>query len=152
VAEAMSDTLCLGWLHEYWVEAARHLPAEGLDIDAYCAALLDRFANGRIEYRLRQIASDGAAKLRVRIAPVVLAERAAGRDGEASIRALATWILLTVGGSEFVDAESAAIHAALRNPVRVAVEGLVGLIDPRLSEDALVMKSVRRIVAEAGAG
>jgi fructuronate reductase len=149
VAEAMGDPLCLEWVNEYWDEAARHLRAPELDLDAYRDALVDRFENPRIEYKLRQIGTEGVAKLRMRIAPVVLAERAAGRDAEASLLALGTWLLLILGGTEFVDTEAAAIAAAARNPLRSAVEQLTGLVEPRLLEDPRVMSSLQRIAAQA---
>ena len=84
VAEAVGDPEVRSWVEQFWAEAVRHLPAEGLDLDAYRAALLDRFDNARIQHLLGQIGQDGTTKLRVRIAPVLRAERAAGRDGEAS--------------------------------------------------------------------
>ncbi len=149
VAQAMADQPCLDRVDEYWDEAARQLPAAQLDLDSYRAALVDRFENPRIEYRLRQIATDGVAKLRVRIAPVVLAERAEGRDAEASLRGLGCWLGLILGGSEFADTEAAAVAAAARKPLRAAIEALVGLVEPRLVEDPFVMSSLARIASEA---
>ena len=150
VAEAMADPVCLGAVNEYWDEAARGLPIPELDLVSYCAALVERFVNPRIEYKLRQIATDGVAKLRVRIAPVVLAERADGRDGAASLRALGAWLALILGGAEFADTEAAAVAASARKPLRAAVDALVGLVEPRLVEDPLVMSSLARIAAQGG--
>ena len=134
VAEAIGDPRCLRRVQAYWDEAARHLPAAGLDLDAYRAALLDRFANPRIGYPLRQIATDGVAKLRVRIVPVVLAELAAGRAATASLPALAAWLSLTLDGVCFKDAESAAVDASLAAPGGQAIHELVRLVEPRLLE------------------
>jgi fructuronate reductase len=150
VAQAMADPHCRERVEQYWDEAERALPAEQLDLAAYRAALVERFENPRIEYRLRQIATDGVAKLRVRIAPVVLAERSDGRDAAASLFALGSWLALILGGALFADTEAAAIVAAAGNPLRVAVDALVSLVEPRLAEDALVMASLERIAAEAG--
>ena len=116
VAEAIGDPRCLRLVQAYWDEAVRHLPAAGLDLDAYRSALLERFANPRIGYPLRQIATDGVAKLRVRVVPVVLAELAAGRDASASLPALGAWLALTLHGAGFKDAESAAVDEALARP------------------------------------
>jgi fructuronate reductase len=149
VAQAMADRSCLEWVNEYWDEAARHLPLAELEIDAYRAALVERFENPRIEYQLRQIATDGVAKLRVRVAPVVLAERAAGADARASIRAIATWVGLVLGGAAFDDTEAAAVGAAAaRGPRAAAVRALLELVQPRLVEDPQVIGSVLEIASQ----
>jgi fructuronate reductase len=143
VAGARGDPQCVRFVEAYWDEATPHLPP-GLAIEAYRSALLERFSNPRIEYRLRQIATDGVAKLRVRIAPVVLAERAAGRDARASLRAIGAWLALALGGAHLPDTESAAIDAALALPGRAAIDQLVRLVEPRLLDDELVMASLLR--------
>jgi len=148
VAQAMADRQCLEWVNEYWDEAARHLPLAELDIDAYRAALVERFENPRIEYQLRQIATDGVAKLRVRVAPVVLAERAAGTDAQASIRAIATWVLLALGGAGYNHPDAAAVAAAARSPRAAAVRALLELVQPRLVEDPHVIDSVLEIASQ----
>jgi fructuronate reductase len=148
VAQAMADRRCLEWVNEYWDEAARHLPLAELDIDAYRGALVERFENPRIEYQLRQIATDGVAKLRVRVAPVVIAERAAGADAQASIRAIATWVLLILGGAAFDDTEADAVAVAARSPRAAAVRALLELVQPRLVEDPHVIGSVLEIAAQ----
>ncbi|MGA3360662.1 MAG: mannitol dehydrogenase family protein [Solirubrobacteraceae bacterium] len=148
VAQAMADRVCLEWVNEYWDEAARHLPLAELDIDAYRGALVERFENPRIEYQLRQIATDGVAKLRVRVAPVVIAERAAGADAQASIRAIATWVLLILGGAAFDDTEADAVAVAARSPRAAAVRALLELVQPRLVEDPHVIGSVLEIAAQ----
>jgi fructuronate reductase len=135
-------------VNEYWDEAARHLPLAELDIDAYRGALVERFENPRIEYQLRQIATDGVAKLRVRVAPVVIAERAAGADAQASIRAIATWVLLILGGAAFDDTEADAVAVAARSPRAAAVRALLELVQPRLVEDPHVIGSVLEIAAQ----
>jgi fructuronate reductase len=149
VAEALADRSCLEWVNEYWDEAARHLPTDQLDIAGYRAALLDRFANPRIAYKLEQIATDGVNKLRVRIAPVVLAERGEGGDAAASVRVLAAWVSLILRGADLADSESAAIAAARDNRSAVAVNELVALVEPRLVDDASVMSAIRQLVAES---
>jgi fructuronate reductase len=150
VAQAMADPRCLERLQDFWDEAERQLPAEQLNLRAYRAALLERFENPRIEYPLRQIATDGVAKLRVRIAPVVLAERSQGRDGAASLVALGSWLALILGGADLPDTEAAAIAAASSKPRRAAIDALVSLVEPRLVEDRSVMAALVRIAAQAG--
>jgi fructuronate reductase len=150
VAEALADPRCLRAVNELWDEAARQLPSQGLGIAAYRAALLERFANPRIAYPLRQIAADGVAKLRVRIAPLVLAERAVGRDAGASIRPIASWAALVIAGAEFPDTDAAALEAARKQPPGRAIDELVAVVEPRLRADDHVMRAVRRLAAEPG--
>jgi fructuronate reductase len=91
VSAALADPVCLRMVEDFWDEAARHLPAE-LETDGYRAALLDRFGNARISHRLEQISADGSTKLRMRVLPIFLAERAAGRSGAGSAAVLAAWL------------------------------------------------------------
>ncbi|MGO4690857.1 mannitol dehydrogenase family protein [Glaciibacter sp. 2TAF33] len=151
VAAAMRDALCRGWVDEFWNEAVRHLPAEGLDLDAYRAALVERFDNARIEHKLAQISSEGVTKLRVRVAPTVLSERAAGRSGAAGIRAIGSWVALALSGYELVDGESGGIAAALAQPHEQAIDALVTLVDAKLTADSAVMAGIRSVVEENAA-
>ncbi|GAB4005810.1 mannitol dehydrogenase family protein [Glycomyces albus] len=95
VAEAIADPVCRARTEALWDEAERHLPDLGLR--RYRSDLIERFANPRIEHRLDQIAEDALTKLRLRIAPVALAERAAGRSAAASAEAIAAWALANCG-------------------------------------------------------
>ena len=88
VAAAFADPYCSELVIGFWDEAARHLTDPGLDIPAYLAALRQRFANPRIAHRLADIADQAPAKVRVRLLPVLEAELAAGRSGDATRRAL----------------------------------------------------------------
>lgn len=78
VAEAIDDDICRDWVQQWWSEATPHLNLPGDELDAYCRALLERFANPRMHHRLDQIAADGSQKLPVRILPVLGEERSAG--------------------------------------------------------------------------
>ena len=113
VAQAIADETCLEWVEEFWNEAVQHLPADGLDLPNYRAALLGRFRNGKIAHRLAQIAIDGSTKLRVRIAPTVKSELAAGRDAKGcavAIRAWVEFVIANVGRVEDSQAQ-AILHA-----------------------------------------
>ncbi|WP_306232695.1 mannitol dehydrogenase family protein [Agrococcus beijingensis] len=147
VAAAVADPELRAAVDGLWDEAAAHLP-EGLDLDAYRAALLDRFDNARIEHRLAQIGMEGVAKLRVRIAPVLLAERAAGRSGAASLRALTAWLALALDGSAPADAAAAQIDVARSAADPVAA--LLDLVDPRLAQDAEILASARAAAPTSG--
>ena len=144
VAEAVGDAEVRSWVEQFWAEAVRHLPAEGLDLDSYRAALLDRFDNARIQHLLGQIGQDGTTKLRVRIAPVLRAERAAGRDGEASVRVLGAWIATARDGRLPPDRAGDALAAAASESGERAVVALLRLVDPVLLEDSAVVAAVSR--------
>ncbi|HEX2416863.1 MAG TPA: mannitol dehydrogenase family protein, partial [Micromonosporaceae bacterium] len=92
VAEAVVDETCRAWMEQWWAEATRHLNLLATVIDAYRAALLDRFANPKMHHRLAQIAADGSQKLPVRILPVLRTERAEGRMPQGAARVLAAWV------------------------------------------------------------
>lgn len=118
VAEAIADPVCSDAVNALWDEAAHHLPAEELDIDAYRADLLERFRNARIEHRLTQIAEDSELKLRVRIAPVARRERDAGRDADACARAIAAWLVLRSGQTDTggrLGLDAAGLRSAVRS-------------------------------------
>ncbi|MEO8907651.1 MAG: mannitol dehydrogenase family protein [Microbacteriaceae bacterium] len=157
VAAAIADTVCRDWVVALWDEDVRHLPTEGLDLDAYRAALLKRFENSRIEHHLSQIGMEGATKLRVRVAAVARAERAAGRSGEASARAIGAWIAALRAGFEFVDAQSAAIQQELQSRSDGtgnddgAARRLLGIVDADLARDDEFVATVLATVAEATA-
>ena len=147
VASAIADETCLGWVNSFWDDAARNLP-DGLDLDAYRASLLERFTNARIEHKLVQIGMEGVTKLRVRFVPVLLAERASGRDGAAGIRALGSWLALVLSGASLPDAQASQIEAALASGGG-ASEALVRLIDDRLADDTELFAAIRAVADES---
>ena len=148
VADAVGDPEVRSWVEQFWAEAVRHLPAEGLDLDAYRAALLDRFDNARIQHLLGQIGQDGTTKLRVRIAPVLRAERAAGRDGDASVRVLGAWVAAARDGRLPADRAGDALAAAASESGERAVVDLLRLVDSELLEDPAIVAAVARAAAE----
>jgi fructuronate reductase len=93
VAEAIADPVCRAAVDTLWGECARHLSLPGSDgLGGYRRALLDRFGNVRIRHELAQIRADTPLKLRIRIVPVLLAEREAGLPGSGAATALAAWL------------------------------------------------------------
>lgn len=90
VSSAMTDARCRRALEEFWTEAQR-VVGGGEATAEYIAALRARFENPRIAHRLTQIAVDTVAKVRLRIIPVIEAERAAGRSASASQAAVDAW-------------------------------------------------------------
>jgi fructuronate reductase len=145
VAEAMTDAECRDAVSRFWDEAVRHLPSS-LDLDDYRRKLEDRFDNARIAHHLAQIAMEGSTKLGVRAAPVLRAERAAGRSGAASVLAIAAWIGLQLRGTRIHDANQGALDAALgsEDPVR----SLLSVIDASLADDASIVDEVKAAVTQ----
>jgi fructuronate reductase len=79
-------------------EIAPTLPATpGLDLRAYGARLLERFANPALQHRTRQIAMDGSQKIPQRWLGTVRDRLAAGAGIERLALAVAAW-LQTLGG------------------------------------------------------
>jgi len=146
VAQAIADPRCRRFVASFWSSAAHHL-REDLDIEAYCAQLVERFENSRIEYQLEQIASDSVMKLRTRIAPVIIAERHAGRDCPAGAEAFAAWARRILAHGSFADAEIAAVTMILEGSGAPVVE-LIRLVDPELAESGDFVGQVERLVDE----
>lgn len=142
VAYALADPACRKAVEDFWDEAARHLPAEGLDIPAYRQALLERFGNARIAHRLAQIAADATTKLRMRAVPALTAERAAGRSGSGSALMIAAWIDYVGAASDFQDPLAAGIHAANALEGNDRVEALLRLVSAALAGDAEIVSMV----------
>jgi fructuronate reductase len=112
VDEAIQDPEILAAVNSFWDEAAHHLDEDLLQVRSYRKALLERFSNPRIGYRLTQIAQEGLSKLLVRIVPVATKELAAGRNPEGCAQAIASWIWLMQSGREINDARAAEIRKA----------------------------------------
>ncbi|GAA1049302.1 mannitol dehydrogenase family protein [Arthrobacter russicus] len=132
VAEAIADAELRAGVDAFWAEAAAHLPVE-VGAAAYAEQLIERFANARIEHRLSQIAADSTAKLRVRVLPVLRAERVAGRSGAASMAFIDAWIQAMQAGIRSADAEDDQIDAALMSGE--SGTALLTLLDPKLVEE-----------------
>ena len=145
VAEALADDSCREAVEAFWDEAAAHLHGEGLEIPAYRAALLERFGNSRIEHHLAQIALDGTTKLRMRALPVLRAERAAGRSGEATARVIAAWTAYTAAGSGIQDLQASGIASANLLEGSARIEALLSLIDADLAADRAVVDLVESL-------
>jgi fructuronate reductase len=146
VAQAIGDPQIRSWVGELWDEASRHLTEPHLALDDYRAALLERFENTRIQHLLAQIGKDGTTKLRMRILDVLLAERAVGRDGAASIRVLGAWVARALDGALPEDTNGPAVADAAAQGER-AVPALLALIDERLTNPDIV-EAVARAASE----
>nr|WP_144018687.1 mannitol dehydrogenase family protein [Demequina sp. NBRC 110051] len=139
VSEATGCTEVWQRVEAFWDEAAAHLPHD-MGVADYRIALRERFANPRIRHPLSQIASDASTKLAVRIVPVALAERAAGRPATGCARAIAAWIDSLAVASDALDAQQERIDAALASaePVRA----LLAIVSEDLASDANFLAAV----------
>ncbi|WP_429390153.1 mannitol dehydrogenase family protein [Paenarthrobacter sp. TE4293] len=148
VAEALADHVCLQAVEEFWDEAARHLSGADLRVPEYRAALLERFGNSRIAHHLAQIALDASTKLRMRALPVLRAERAAGRSGEAAARMIAVWSAFVAGQPGLQDPQAAGVAAANQLTGGERTAALVALLDARLAGDREVVEMIHELSQE----
>lgn len=140
VAEGIQDETARRWVEDFWDEAANHLTAEELDVPGYRQALIERFENPRIRHNLAQIAGDGSTKLQMRAVPVLKAERAAGRSGDAAARMIAAWTVYVEGRDELNDSNAQKVLEASRGEDRT--RELLELLDPELAEQSEVVEQI----------
>lgn len=114
VHQAVADPALRATVAALMAEAAASLvPVPGLDLDAYAAALLERFGNAALPHRLAQIAMDGSQKIPQRWLAPLAANRRAGRASPATLTALAAWIAFVRGDRHPVEDPRAQELAAL---------------------------------------
>jgi fructuronate reductase len=94
VDRAMAEPALRGFIDALMrEEIAPTLPAmQGLDLDAYRARLLQRFANPALQHQTKQIAMDGSQKLPQRLLGTVRDRLAAGLPIDRLALAVAGWI------------------------------------------------------------
>lgn len=94
VAAAMADPKLAAFVERLMRAdiAPSLIPPAGLDVDAYIAAILKRFANPAIEHKLAQIAWDGSQKLPYRILDTIRDALAAGRPIDRLAVPIAAWL------------------------------------------------------------
>ena len=144
VAEAVADEHCVALLREWWTLCLPHLAVPRPEAEAYCSALLERFANPRMRHSLAQIATDGSQKLPVRLLPVLRLERAAGRLPGPAVAVLAAWVAHLGGtGLPVRDVRADELTAlAGGDPTGAALRVLASL-DPALADDTDLVAAVR---------
>jgi fructuronate reductase len=145
VAQAVADDTCRQWLQQWWSAASRHLDQPEAELAAYQKALLERFANPRMQHQLAQIGADGSQKLPIRILPVLRAERAQGRMPVGATLVLAAWICCLRGlGAPVSDVRAATVVPLADGRLPDAVRRVLHDLDPKLSDDAEVVDVVRQ--------
>jgi fructuronate reductase len=142
-----------------WDESAATLdPPPGLDLNAYRASLMARFANAALQHRLRQIAMDGSQKLPQRLLEPLSERAARGRPFGALALAVAAWMRWQGGrtdnGSAFgVDDPLAAVtrkaweSAADAEGRARALMAIEAIFPPRLAADPAVQGEIARRLA-----
>ncbi|MGH6615793.1 mannitol dehydrogenase family protein [Sphingomonas sp.] len=100
--------------------AATLTPPPGLDVPAYRAALLARFANPALQHRTRQIAMDGSQKLPQRLLAPIIARLDRGLAAPALTLAVAAWMAWTGGRNDL-----GAAHA-VEDPLASVVADALG--------------------------
>jgi fructuronate reductase len=143
VAEAIADPTCRGWVEEWWDDAGPHVRVSDAEVTAYRSALLERYANPRIRHLLAQIAQDGSQKLPVRVAPVLRAERAAGRLPEGAVRIVAAWLRHLRGeGAPVNDAGLDGVAAVPTADLDTGARLVVAAVAPDLADDDVLVAAV----------
>ncbi|MDN6399451.1 MAG: mannitol dehydrogenase family protein [Brachybacterium sp.] len=115
VDEAIGHREVRALVEQLWAEARDTLPLPAEELDAYTAALEERFRNPRLADNLIRIAADGSVKLPVRALPVI-AERGGPDKAPGEVAAVAAWTAWVTdrvaGGQEVQDPKSEQIAAA----------------------------------------
>ncbi len=114
MASAAADPVLFQWVARLLREdvAPTLSVPHGLDLERYVATALERFQNAALGYQTSQTASNGAAKLRARLLPTVLARR--GKGAERLALVFAAWIRIATGpaSTRVADAHAERIRAA----------------------------------------
>jgi fructuronate reductase len=149
VADAIADPVCRGWVEQWWDEASGHLGLPTPEIAGYRAALLDRYANPRIEHLLAQIAADGSQKIPLRILPVLRAERAHGRPAGGAARAVAAWICHLRGlGAPVADARADHWVDLAAGPLAETVLRVLHGLGDDLADDVALLDTVTALARD----
>jgi fructuronate reductase len=102
-----------------WMMAEDALPTislpAGLDGDAYCAQVLDRFANPALGHTTAKVGSDGSQKIGLRLLSTVRANLDAGREPRWAALGVAAWMhhAATTSAAGLNDPLAAELQSAL---------------------------------------
>ncbi|GAA1490678.1 mannitol dehydrogenase family protein [Brachybacterium sacelli] len=150
VDEAIGHREVRALVEQLWSEARSTLDLPAADLDAYTAALEDRFRNPRLADNLIRIAADGSAKLPVRALPVI-AELGGPENAPGEVAAVAAWTAWVTdrvrAGGEVKDPRAEAIAAAaVLEDTTERVSALLDLLDvPAVDSlvDAVIAEETR---------
>jgi len=132
VHEAIGDAELARLVGRLWDEAATAFESDGVDVAAYRAALLRRFANPGLPHALIQIAADGSQKLPPRILAGMSERARRGLSSPALATAVAAWAhaLATLDGLADPLIETLRPIARAPGPAEPVVRELLERIDP----------------------
>ena len=140
VHEVCQDPLFRRFLHRYLDREATPTlaPVPGIDLDAYKAELLDRFANPHVRDTLARLCAESSDRIPKFLLPVLRAELASGGEIRCAVAVLAGWARYAEGVGEdgapiqVVDPLRDRLTAAAR---RQAVDPLAFVADRELFGD-----------------
>lgn len=121
-------------------------PPEGLDLTAYGASVLERFANPALKHRTAQVAMDGSVKLPVRLLGTVRDRLAAGAEPRLASLAVAAWMMYIAIGVD-ANGRELPLDDPLASTLRAAVDGVrrrpVDLVEALLGVEAVFGPDLR---------
>jgi fructuronate reductase len=144
VAQAVADESCWASLAQWWGECAPLLPFDAREIDDYCAALLTRWGNARMQHQLGQIATDGSQKLRMRAAPVLRWHIARGETAPAAELLFAAWLANVRAAPDRIQDVDPIIVELTDPNLDVAIERLIARFVPELAGDVDIAAGIQR--------
>ncbi|MEV4261847.1 mannitol dehydrogenase family protein [Kribbella sp. NPDC049584] len=113
-------------------------PPDGLDLAAYGASVLERFANPALKHRTRQVAMDGSVKLPVRMLGTVRDRLAAGAEPRTISLAVAAWMVYVLRTPDLDDPQSDKLKAAV-----AGVSEPAEVVDALLAVDSVFTLDLR---------
>jgi fructuronate reductase len=121
VHEAVADAGLRRLIDALWDEVSTTLQPTVVDLPAYRAALLARFANPALPHALIQIAADGSQKLPPRIVAALAERNARGLVSPALASVFASWARALASIDGLADPALEALRAAARSGESAAV-------------------------------
>ncbi|TDW75650.1 mannitol dehydrogenase family protein [Kribbella pratensis] len=113
-------------------------PPDGLDLAAYGASVLERFANPALKHRTRQVAMDGSVKLPVRMLGTVRDRLAAGAEPRTISLAVAAWMVYVLRTPDLDDPQADRLKTAVADTPDPAE-----LVDALLNVDTIFTPDLR---------
>jgi fructuronate reductase len=113
-------------------------PPDGLDLTAYGASVLERFANPALKHRTRQVAMDGSVKLPVRMLGTVRDRLDAGAEPRTISLAVAAWMVYVLRTPDLDDPQADKLKAAV-----AGVSEPAKVVDALLAVDSVFTPDLR---------
>jgi fructuronate reductase len=148
IAEAVRDEQLAGLATELMTAdvVPTLTPPEGLDLTAYGASVLERFANPAMKHRTAQVAMDGSVKLPVRLLGTVRDRLAVGAEPRLASLAVAAWMAYVAIGVD-TNGRELPLDDPLASTLRAAVDGVgrrpVDLVEALLGVEAVFGPDLR---------